>query len=138
MNNHRALDPAMAGRLAYPIGKSDPIFSYLLQIGLFFFQNRNTIVQETLKVQSAQSRHAFFLSSNIGVLCLLSPFGFFITYLGQDSPALAAPESWGNPSFSPTPWTFLLYARMIAISHFGKYCILLIAIVWVVSAGRKK
>lgn len=53
MSNNRALDPAMAGRLAYPIGKSDPIFSYLLQIGLFFFQNRNTIVQTTFGVKSA-------------------------------------------------------------------------------------
>lgn len=107
MNNNRALDPAMAGRLAYPIGKSDPIFSYLLQIGLFF----SRIGVKKLRKFKVLKADMLFLSSNIGVLCLLSPFGFFITYLGQDSPALAAPESWGNPSFSNSTDIFALRAN---------------------------
>ena len=127
----------MAGRLAYPIRKSDPIFSYLLQIGLFFTRIGVPLCKKLRKFKVLKA-DMLFLSSNIGVLCLFSPFGFFITYLGQDSPALAASESWGNPSFSPTPWIFLLYARMIAITHFRKYCILLITVIWVVSAPRRK
>lgn len=121
INIDGVFDPAVAGQLAYPIGKLGPIFSYLLQLYPFFPRIGILLWKQFRKFEVLNSDLPFS-PFNMDCYAYFRLPDFLLRSLAQDCPALTGAGSWRYPSFSPTPWDFLLYAQVTALLHIEKDC----------------